>query len=76
LLVSLFAPLTAGLYWKKSSKTGAILSMVFGMIVYLICDWIEFEIQSHIFGLLASTFAMLVGSYLFPNPPSQNHELS
>jgi Na+/proline symporter len=76
LLVSLFAPLTAGLYWKKASKIGAILSMIIGMIVSLICDWITFEIQSHVFGLVASIFAMLVGSYLFPNPPKPIHELS
>lgn len=76
LLVSLFAPLTAGLYWKKASPVGAILSMIFGMVVYLICDSIGFEIQSHIFGLLASTAAMFFGSYFFPNISAQNHELS
>lgn len=76
LLVSLFVPLTAGLYWKKVSQIGAILSMVIGLIVYLICEWIEFDIQSHIFGLLASIFAILFGSYLFPNSPSPNHDLS
>jgi SSS family transporter len=76
LLVSLFAPLTAGLYWKNASKVGAILSMTLGMIVYLICDWITFEIQSHVFGFVASIFSMLVGSYLFPNPPKPIHELS
>jgi Na+/proline symporter len=76
LLVSLFAPLTAGLYWKKASKTGAILSMFIGMGVYLICDNLELEIASHVFGLLASIFAMILGSYLFPNKPEETYELS
>lgn len=76
LLVSLFAPLTAGLYWKKASKMGAILSMVIGMMVYLICDNLELEIQSHIFGLLASIAAMIFGSYLFPNKSNVSYELS
>lgn len=76
LLVSLFAPLTAGLYWKKASKIGAILSMFIGMSVYLICDNLELAIESHIFGLLASIFAMFVGSYLFPNKPEEIYELS
>ncbi|MDI1323269.1 MAG: sodium:solute symporter family protein [Algoriphagus sp.] len=76
LLVSLFAPLTAGLYWKKASKMGAILSMVIGMMVYLICDNLVLEIESHIFGLLASILAMIFGSYLFPNKSNVSYELS
>jgi SSS family transporter len=76
LLVSLFAPLTAGLYWKKASRLGAILSMVIGMITYLICDELELEIQSHIYGLLASIFAMILGSYLFPDQTPKPDDLS
>lgn len=76
LLVSLFAPLTAGLYWKKASKIGAIGSMVIGMITYLICDNFEFAIDSHVLGLLASIFAMILGSILFPDPTHSPDELS
>lgn len=76
LLVSLFVPLTAGLYWKRSSKVGAVLSMALGMLVYLTIDSFEPEIASHIYGLLASVFAMLAGSLLFPNKPQMEHELS
>lgn len=75
LLVSLFIPLTTGLYWKKSSKIGAILSMFIGMLTYLIIDNFEPEISSHIHGLLASGIAMLVGSLLFPNNENVTHEL-
>lgn len=76
MLVSLFIPLTSGLYWKKSSKIGATLSMIIGMLTYLIMDNFEPAISSHIYGLLASALAMLAGSLLFPNKPQLSHELS
>ncbi|WP_425639281.1 sodium:solute symporter family protein [Algoriphagus yeomjeoni] len=76
MLVSLFVPLTSGLYWKKSSKIGAMLSMIIGMLTYLIMDNFEPEISSHIYGLLASALAMVAGSLLFPNKPQLSHELS
>lgn len=76
LLVSLFAPLTAGLYWKKASRLGAILSMIIGMITYLICDEMELAIESHIYGLLASIFAMIMGSLVFPDKTPTTDELS
>ncbi len=76
LLVSLFVPLTAGLYWSKSSKVGAILSMVIGMLTYLTMDKFEPEISSHLYGLLASALAMMTGSLLFPNKPLLTYELS
>ena len=34
-LVSLFTPLMAGLYWKRSSAIGAIAAMVAGILVWL-----------------------------------------
>jgi SSS family transporter len=76
LLVSLFIPLTTGLYWKKSSKVGAILSMIIGMLTYLVIDNFEPEISSHIYGLLASAIAMMAGSLLFPNKTEVSYELS
>lgn len=75
MLVSLFIPLTTGLYWKKSSKIGAMLSMIIGMLTYLIMDNFEPEISSHIYGLLASAIAMMAGSLLFPNKPQVTNVL-
>ena len=66
-LVSLFVPLTAGLYWKRASNTGALLSIVSGMVVWLLCEFIGTEIPSLIYGGLASWAAMLIGSYWKPN---------
>jgi Na+/proline symporter len=66
LLVSLFAPLTAGLYWKKASTSGAVSAMVIGISVYLIAATPKLQISVRIFGLLASIFAMITGSLAFP----------
>jgi len=65
-LVSLFAPLTAGLYWEKASTSGAVSAMVIGISVYLIAATPELQISVPIFGLLASIFAMIIGSLAFP----------
>lgn len=66
-LVSLFVPLTAGLWWKKASNTGAMASMILGMLVWLYCEFQAFEIPSLIYGLSASIAAMLLGSLVFPD---------
>jgi SSS family transporter len=67
MLVSLFAPLTLGLYWKKSSTMGATLSIVMGMLSYLLLDTMELPIYPHIFAWLISLFFMIFGSLVFPN---------
>ena len=65
-LVSLFVPLTAGLYWKNASKTGALLSIALGMAVWVIFEFILVsEIPSLIWGLLASVVGILVGSWIW-----------
>ncbi|HKZ36612.1 MAG TPA: sodium:solute symporter family protein, partial [Chryseolinea sp.] len=40
-LVSLFVPLVMGLYWKRSSSTGALLSMVIGIVTWFIFEVYE-----------------------------------
>jgi len=61
-LVALFVPLVSGLYWKKASALGAILSMTLGTGVWTFFEFFENEIPSIIWGLLASIFGMFVGS--------------
>lgn len=39
-LVSLFVPLVAGLYWKKANSTGALVSMIAGIVVWLLTLWL------------------------------------
>jgi SSS family transporter len=67
-LVSLFVPLMAGLYWKRASALGAVLAMTVGMAVWLLCEFVLVtELPSLIYGLLASTAAMAVGSFARPD---------
>lgn len=67
-LVSLFVPVTAGLYWRKASNLGTLLSMGVGMVVWIIFDFfVETEWPSLLPGLAASLLAMVIGSYIFPD---------
>jgi len=66
-LVSLFVPLTAGLYWRKASAMGAFLSIMVGGIVWVLCEIGGTEVPALIYGGLASTAGMIVGSLLFPD---------
>lgn len=65
-LVSLFVPLTMGLYWKRSSSAGALLSMVIGIITWIIFEVYESEWPSLVPATLASFAGMLTGSLLWP----------
>src|SRR5690606_984599 len=61
-LVSLFVPMAAGMYWRKATTLGALLSMVAGIVVWAWFEWNPIGVPSLIPGLAASTIAMLVGS--------------
>lgn len=65
-LVSLFIPLTAGLFWKQASSIGSIASMLVGMIVWIFYEYImPSEMPALMPGLLASILAMVVGSLIW-----------
>ncbi len=66
-LVSLFAPLTLGLYWKRSSSVGALMSMVLGMLTWIIFEFSESEWPALVPATLVSLGAMVVGSTFWPN---------
>ncbi len=66
-LVSLFVPLVGGLYWTKASNAGAMLSMILGMLVWIVCENLGTVLPSLIWGLLASILGMLVGSFWKPD---------
>lgn len=68
-LVSLFVPLTAGLYWKRASNIGALAAIIIGMAVWLICEWQATAIPSLIYGGMSSLLGMLLGSWLWPSDP-------
>jgi len=65
-LVSLFIPLTFGLYWKPSSSRGALLSMVTGMVTWIIFEVYETSWPSLVPATLMSLVAMVAGSLLWP----------
>lgn len=61
-LVSLFIPLTFGLYWKRATSEGALLSIVLGMVVWFYFECFPIEIPSLFLGTVASLAGMVVGS--------------
>jgi solute:Na+ symporter, SSS family len=65
-LVSLFVPLTLGLYWKKANSAGAIAAMVLGMIGWIIFKFWDIGIPSLIPATLMSLSGMLAGAFFRP----------
>ena len=61
-LVSLFAPLTMGLYWKKANSAGALLSMVCGIVAWIIFEFYETGWPSLLPATIISFVAMIFGS--------------
>jgi SSS family transporter len=64
-LVSLFVPMVFGLYWKRTTSQGAILSMVCGMICWITLELFPVNIPSHLLATMVSLVALLIGS-LYP----------
>lgn len=67
-LVSLFVPLTAGLYWKRASQAGAILSIIMGTAGYAYGEWMETATPPLFVGLLWSIAGMVAGSLIWKAP--------
>ncbi len=65
-LVSLFVPLVMGLYWKRANTTGALLSMVLGIVTWIIFEIYETSWPSLIPATLVSLAGMVVGSLARP----------
>lgn len=65
-LVSLFAPLTMGLYWRRANSRGALLSMVVGMLTWIIFEFSDTWWPSLVPATLASIAAMIAGSLWWP----------
>lgn len=61
-LVGLFVPMFAGMFWRRASALGAVLSMVLGILVWLLCEYYVF--YPSLLGLLASIMGMICGSLL------------
>jgi solute:Na+ symporter, SSS family len=65
-LVSLFVPLVFGLYWKRASSAGAILSIVMGAGAWFMLINMELSIPALVPSTIISVVGMIGGSLLFP----------
>ena len=71
-LVAAFTPLAAGVFWKRSSTQGAIVSIAFGIGVWLLCEYWQpgenetatmfQDVPPQLFGLLAAIIGMVAGT--------------
>jgi Na+/proline symporter len=64
-LVCAFVPLLCGVYWKRSTNQGSLLSIFLGLSVWISMLMFGPEdpfIPAQLAGVLASAFGMLVGS--------------
>jgi SSS family transporter len=66
-LVTLFASLTMGLYWRKANSSGAFFSMIFGLATWIFFEVYETEWPSLLPATLVSFLAMIFGSLLAQN---------
>jgi len=64
-LVSLFVPMVAALYWKRATATGALLSMISGIVTWLIFQFFNFELPGVMSALAVSGIFMVAGSLAF-----------
>lgn len=75
-LVSLFAALLFGLYWKKANGTGAILSMVSGFLTWVLFVFVyKSSIPPLVPSTIVSIIAMILGS-LLPRPAQSKPNLN
>jgi Na+/proline symporter len=70
-LVSLFAPLVLGLYWKRASSAGALISMVFGITTWAIFEFYKTSWPSLVPALMVSITGMAAGSLLWPDKTNE-----
>jgi solute:Na+ symporter, SSS family len=62
LLVALFVPLTAGIWWERANRSGAAASMVVGVAVWLGGKPILPDLPTDLLGVLAAAVAMVAVS--------------
>jgi solute:Na+ symporter, SSS family len=66
-LVGAFVPLVMGLYWRRSSNTGALASIVLGIATWLVFEKTYAEVfPAQLAGLIAAFVGMVAGSVLSP----------
>jgi SSS family transporter len=66
-LVSAFVPLAAGIFWKRANNTGAILSALFGLVAWMVADFLSSDatvVPSPLVGLAFSIVGMVLGAFV------------
>lgn len=63
-LVVAFVPLVAGLFWRKATNSGAWLSIMLGLSVWVAGElWLDaYEVGAQWWGLMAAIVGMIIGS--------------
>ncbi|MBU6272713.1 MAG: sodium:solute symporter family protein [Betaproteobacteria bacterium] len=63
-LVGALVPLAAGIFWKRATVQGALLSIFSGLVVWLACEtnFADALVPPQINGLIAALAGMLIGS--------------
>ncbi len=63
-LVGALVPLAAGLFWKRATVQGALLSILSGLVVWLSCEanFADAVLPPQIAGLVAAIVGMVLGS--------------
>ena len=74
-LVGAFIPLVCGLYWKRSTRQGAIASIVFGIITWLffLATPLGQEFPAQLAGVIMAGIGMVAGSLLSKAHPHEAH---
>ena len=72
-LVSLFVPLTLGLYWTKSTATGAIASMFTGTLVWIATHFWDIGVPGFVPATLVGLLVMVSVSLVERKPPVKGH---
>ncbi|NJO91689.1 MAG: sodium:solute symporter [Chloroflexia bacterium] len=67
ILVCIFAPMTFGLFWSRSSTFGAWSAIVVGGLIWLVCIVLKTTLDPIIYGTPASCLAMILGSLITPD---------
>lgn len=73
-LVGSFVPLVCGLYWRRASNVGAIVSIILGLGVWIGSRWtpiVEY-MPEQLAGLIAAIIGMVIGSLAAPPAPGED----
>ncbi len=71
-LVTLFAPLMLGLYWKRASSVGAMASMIGGLLAWIFFRVYKISIPALVPAVLISLGTFILLSLLYPDTETRD----